>query len=67
MANSNLLRAKIKEYGLNQSEVANRIGISPCTFSYKLNGSREFTASEIYKLSNLLHIKDKDTIFFAGM
>jgi len=59
---ANLLRAKIKERCKTQSEIADEIGISPNSLSRKLNGKREFTASEICKLKKSLEIEDAEVI-----
>lgn len=67
MTNTLKLKAAIAESGLNQEQIAEMLGVSLCTFNYKLNGTSEFKASEIKKLSELLHL-DADKvmkIFFA--
>lgn len=64
MTNSNKLRAKIRENGLTQGEVAKMIGISSQSLSYKINNKIEFRASEMKRLCNLLNITDKDSYFF---
>lgn len=63
-ANKHLLKAKIAEKGSTQSEVANYLGISKQSFSYKINGVRDFKLSEIEKICNFLNISDKEPIFF---
>lgn len=64
MTNSNKLRAKIRENGFTQKEVAEKIGISLQSLSYKINNKIEFRASEMERLCNLLDITDKDSYFF---
>lgn len=65
MTNTNLLRAKIIECGFTQQSIAKKIGISYQGFSNKINNIREFKASEINTLCELLNIKDKDAYFFC--
>ena len=67
MINANLLKGAIKSNGLTQSEVAKSIGISRASMNYKINNKRQFTASEITKLSHLLNIDNKEAYFFADV
>ena len=64
LTNSNKLRAKIRENGFTQKEVAEKIGISLQSLSYKINNKIEFIASEMERLFNLLDITDKVSYFF---
>lgn len=64
MTNSNKLKAKIREYGYTQRDVAKLIGISSQSLSYKINNKIDFRASEMEMLCNLLDITDKDSYFF---
>lgn len=66
MTNTNLLKGAIKSKGLTQGETAKKIGISAASLNYKINNRRQFTASEISKLVNLLAIVNKDDYFFAN-
>lgn len=52
----NLLKAKMVEKGKTQSEIAQEIGMSTNSLSRKVNGKREFTASEIRKLIKCLSL-----------
>lgn len=65
MTDTNLLRAKIIEKGFTLKDVAAAIGISHTSLSYKINNKRCFTSREIYDISNLLGITDKDLYFFC--
>lgn len=67
MTNTNELRAAITRKGMNQESVAEFLGISTATLNYKLNNKREFKATEIKALIDLLEIpEDKvNMIFFA--
>ncbi len=66
MTATNELRSLIVKKGLTQGDIAKKLGISPQSFSYKLNNKVEFKASEIETLCSILSIKDKDKIFFAS-
>lgn len=61
---SNKLKARILEKGLTQTNVAAKLGISYQSFNYKLNNVREFKASEIKNLCEILDISNKDDYFF---
>ncbi len=66
MVNSNLLKAKIQERGIDKLQIAEALGISPTSLNYKLNNKTEFKASEIMQLSNILGIANqKDKYFFV--
>lgn len=67
MINSQKLKGRIIELGITRPEVADAIGMSNTSLSYKLNGKREFTAREIFALSRVLQIEDdKDNYFFVS-
>ena len=58
-----MLKGKIHERGMTQSEVAAAIGISEETFSFKINESRSvFNLHEARKLRTLLRLTDKEVI-----
>lgn len=61
------LLGRIREKGLTQVDVANKIGMSAATLNKKLRGHTEFTQSEILTLCNVLEIDDADltTYFFC--
>lgn len=65
MTATNKLKAKLSEYNLTQSEIADMLKISMQSFSYKLNNKVEFKASEIKALCSILDITDKDAYFFC--
>ena len=68
MTNTNELRAAITRKGMTQEQVADILKISVPTMNYKVNNKREFKATEIKALIDLLEIpEDKvNMIFFAG-
>ena len=63
--NTRLLKGKIVENGLTDSDCADKIGISRQSFSRKINNKTDFKASEILSLCVLLGIKEKDKYFFV--
>lgn len=54
----NLLGIKIKmfELQLTQAKLAEKLGISTNSLNLKLNGKREFTYSELKKLTDILNV-----------
>ena len=68
MTNTILLKKAIEESGLRIYFVAKKLGITYPTLRKKVNGEREFLASEILILTELLHLSpvDRDRIFFAS-
>lgn len=70
MLNSNKLRGKIAEEGLNQRKLAELTGISKNTISCKIQGRRCFNTDEIDKICIALNITnnvEKAEIFLADM
>lgn len=63
--NKNLLRAKIKENGFTQAEVAKLIGISSNSLSRKISGKQDFRLGEIKALIKILNIERVEQIFLA--
>jgi transcriptional regulator with XRE-family HTH domain len=64
----NKLKGKIMANGLTQQKVAKELGLSLQSFSLKINSRREFKASEIAKLINLLNLTSLEVneFFFAN-
>lgn len=62
------LLGRIKAQGMTQSDVAQKIGVSPVTLNKKLRGHTEFTQSEICDLCTVLSIPDAEipTYFFTA-
>lgn len=50
------LRARMTELHISHEDAAGIIGVTPSTFSYKINNRSEFTSSEINKLIIALRI-----------
>lgn len=65
MTNTQQVKSAIVARGLTQAKVARQIGLSPTSLSYKINNRREFKASEIEKLCEILDISDVPYYFFA--
>jgi len=65
MINANLIRARIVELGLTQQQVAEKIGMSPKTFSIKMNNGK-FGLDEADKMIEVLKIDKPDKYFFAN-
>lgn len=64
--NKNALHAAIVVNGLTKSGLADYLGISSQSLYKKMNGSREFSRSEIMKIMDILKISDDEVmnIFF---
>lgn len=62
MINANLIRAKIMEKGMNQQQMAEKLGMSAKTFSIKINNGK-FGLDEAEKMIKILEI-DKPEIYF---
>lgn len=68
MTNTKLLNLKIKEKGLKIGFIIKKLNTSYGWFNKKLNNEKEFTATEMQTLCEILDITDleeKDRIFFA--
>ena len=63
--NANKVRARIKEKGMTQGEVAKLMGISQNSLSRKLLGQREFSLSEVVSLCSILEFDDAKNIFLT--
>lgn len=64
-----VLKGRIKTLGMNQADVADKIGLSASRFNAKLNNTRgaEFSLREVRALKNLLDLgaDEVDDIFFS--
>lgn len=65
--NKRMLKSVMALKGYNSGKLAIKIGISPQSFSKKVNGKSEFTASEITSIAKVLEIRDVNEIFFADL
>lgn len=68
MINTNKIKGRMKELGIVQRDVAERLNISSPTVSQKINGVRPMDLDEARELASMLDIEDKDfgVYFFAG-
>jgi DNA-binding Xre family transcriptional regulator len=67
MTNRNELKAAIIRKGMNMGLLAKKIGITVGSLSNKTNGHKEFRASEIERIADVLDLNYEDigNIFFA--
>lgn len=67
MFDKNKFRAKIIENGLTTEKVAEKLNINVATLYRKMNGTSDFTRSEIQKLKEILNldVKTASEIFFG--
>ena len=68
MTNSKLLKLKIKESGLKLGFIVDKLNTSYAWFNKKLENEKDFNATEMQILCEILNITDlaeKDRIFFA--
>lgn len=65
--NTSMLLDKIESSGITKSEIAETLGITRQGLYNKLCGKKEFKASEVRKLSELLDLTsaEREQIFFA--
>lgn len=67
MTNTEALREAIKRSGYRIYYIAENLGLTYTGLQKKVNGEREFKATEISKLSEMLKLSvaERDRIFFA--
>lgn len=67
MTDRTLLREKIAESGIVMRHLAEKCGITPQSFSGKINGHNNFSMSEAATLKDILGLTDEEfmAIFFA--
>ena len=66
MTDTNKLKAILVENGLTQKQVAEKIGISSTSLNYKISNKRPFNSDEMFRLCDILNIKEPRNIFFAN-
>ena len=57
------IRKALKEAGLTQKELANKLGVDPTVLSHKLHGRREFLYSEVVLICEILKIDNPLPLF----
>jgi putative phage repressor len=61
-ASMNRLRGVIRERGLTQQEVSEKLGIDPSTFYRKLaSGGLAFTIGEMHRLADILQLTPEES------
>ena len=67
MTDTREMKAMLVRKGMTVEKTAKLIGISPQSMSYKLNNKREFTGTEIMKISEVLGLTNDEVfrIFFT--
>lgn len=67
MTDTNKLKAAIALKGMTAGDLADKIGMSRQSISYKMNNIREFRVKEIIAISDALNLtlEEKEAIFFA--
>lgn len=65
--NERLLRSAMVAQGVSPEHLMATVGISKSAYYRKMNGTSEFTQSEISKIAQMLHLDEKELcrIFFA--
>ena len=56
------LKGRIKEKNGNQEVFAKAIGLTPTTFSFKINGKAKWKQDEIVKAAKLLEISQDEIV-----
>jgi len=64
--NKNLLRGKMAERQITQSQLAYEMGMSKNSLNRKIQGKGEFRLAEVIGICEILRIKDPADIFFAN-
>jgi len=67
MTDTKMLRSAIEKSGLKYKYIAEKLGLSYYGLQKKIENKSEFKASELYALSELIGLSEKDrsAIFFA--
>lgn len=60
MINTDKLKGLMKEKRVTQAELADSLGIKPCTVNQKLNGRRDMSLDEAEKIADVLGIDTGD-------
>ena len=60
------IKAMLDKYGINQNDLAELLGITYQSVSAKLNGHKDFTQSEIFKIIHTFNLTPDEVmnIFF---
>lgn len=68
MTNTKEFKAALARAGTTAAELAEKIGLSPQSMSYKTRNVREFTLSELQNIRNVLNLSPDEIfkIFFTS-
>ena len=61
---ADLIRESIRRNGLSQNKLADKLGINPKTFSFKMNGIYQWTLEELQSLKKNLPDLDAKEVFY---
>ena len=61
---ADLVRESIRNNGLSQNKLADKLGVTPKTFSRKMNGLCEWTLKELQCLKKYLPDLDAKEVFY---
>ncbi len=51
-----LIKVLLVASGMNQNDLANKLGVSPAAISRKLSGNIHFSADELSTMADLFHV-----------
>ncbi len=68
MTDTNKLKAVLALRGMTAGDLAEKIGLSRQSISYKINNQREFRVKEIAAIAEVLNLtlEEKEEIFFGS-
>jgi len=61
-ANIRLIRSEMRDRGYIQRDLANLLGLSPTTISFKMAGLRKFSVGELRRIADWLEIEDMNEL-----
>ena len=65
--NTELVKKRMDDLGVKQDYLADKLKMAQSTLSLKLNNSRKLEISEMFKIQEILKIKDSELrIFFVS-
>lgn len=67
MTDTNAFKAAVMRKGLTMAFLAEKIGVTEATLSYKANNLRQFKMAEVQAIKRILGLtaEERDAIFFA--
>jgi transcriptional regulator with XRE-family HTH domain len=61
------LKGRMTECGYTHKKMAKALGLSDASFSYKINGKRDFTLKELNIMARVLNMDDVMPYFFTDV